>query len=150
MFVAAMNPHVHLDRLDPAHPLELPFLEDAEEFRLEVEAEGRPPHPERASRRVASSNRPMLFVVRAGEGPLFMAEELALDQVFGNGGAVDRNERFTPSRALAVDGTGDQLLAGPDLPRDEHRDRGLSHVGDEVVGLGHGFVSPDMSSNPSR
>jgi hypothetical protein len=48
---------------------------------------------------------------RTGERSLFVAEELALDQVNGNRGAVDLHEGTRGERTLAVDVGGQQLLA---------------------------------------
>ena len=43
---------------------------------------------------VGDLEEPLAVRVGAGEGPLAMAEELALDQVLGQGAAVDRDERL--------------------------------------------------------
>src|SRR5213593_4440625 len=48
----------------------------------------------------------------AGECPFFVPEQLRLDQILGDGGAVDFDERLLGARALAVDLPGDELLAG--------------------------------------
>ena len=55
----------------------------------------------------------------AGEGALLVAEQLALDQPRGQGGAVDLDERLVRAPAAGVDRPGDQLLAGPGLAGDE-------------------------------
>ena len=52
---------------------------------------------------------------RTGERPLLMTEQLALDQLGRDRGAVDFHERTGGKRALAVDVRGQQLLAGPGL-----------------------------------
>ena len=49
---------------------------------------------------------------RAGEGALHVPEELALDEVLGDGAAVDGDERAVHARAAAVELAGDELLAG--------------------------------------
>ena len=53
--------------------------------------------------------------VGAGEGAAFVAEQLALQQRFGDGGAVDGQERRGGPAAVVVQGAGDQLLAGAAL-----------------------------------
>ena len=63
--------------------------------------------------------RPVL--VRPGERTLQVAEELALDQGRAERGEADRHERAGPSRAVAMDRPGDQLLAGAALAGDQHR-----------------------------
>ncbi len=56
----------------------------------------------------------------AGEGALLVAEELALQQSHGNGGAVDLDEGAPAPRAAIVNGAGDQLLAGAGFALDQH------------------------------
>jgi hypothetical protein len=48
-----------------------------------------------------------------------VAEDLALHQVMGNGGAVEGDEGLIPTRAALVDGLGAHLLAGAALAGDE-------------------------------
>jgi len=48
-----------------------------------------------------------------------VAEELGLEQVLGNGGAVHLDELRLRSRAALVDDTGDEPLARPRLAREE-------------------------------
>jgi hypothetical protein len=57
----------------------------------------------------------------AGEGPGLVPEKLGLDQGFGQGRAVHRDERFLPAGRQAVETLGDQFLAGSALADDQHR-----------------------------
>lgn len=57
----------------------------------------------------------------AGEGALLVAEELALDEPLGDRRGVDGDEGAIPARTEFVDRPGDDLLAGPALPRDDRR-----------------------------
>ncbi len=59
--------------------------------------------------------------------PLPMAEQLALDQLLGNGGAVDVDERLVARVAHGVDGVGDQFLARAALAEDQHAAVGAGH-----------------------
>ena len=59
---------------------------------------------------------------RAGERPLGVAEQLALEQVLGDGPAVDRHERAVLARAAPVDLAGDELLAGSGRAGDQDAD----------------------------
>ena len=81
--------------------------------------------------------------VGAGEGPLLVTEELRLEQGLGQGGAVDLDEGLVASRAVAVQGLGDQLLAGARLPGDEHRRLGGGDVADHLEEFLHGRRSAD-------
>ena len=56
----------------------------------------------------------------AGEGPFLVTEQLRLEQVLGNGCAVDGDEGRVAARAEHVQRPGEQLLAGPALAFDEH------------------------------
>ena len=54
----------------------------------------------------------------AGEGALFVAEQLGFDQLAGHGGAVQRDEGLLAPRAAVVQGARDQFLAGAGLAQD--------------------------------
>ena len=74
--------------------------------------------------RCASSKRPFRRDDGAGEGPLFVSEQLRLEQRLGQRGARHGDERRGLARALGVDGAREQFLAGSALPEDQ--DRGLA------------------------
>ncbi len=85
--------HVHLDRLVAADALERAALQHAQNFRL------------RRGRHVADfveENRAVVallefadaLVRRAGERAAFVAEQFAFQKLFGNGGAIDGEERL--------------------------------------------------------
>ena len=65
---------------------------------------------------------------RAGERALLVAEQLALQQRLGQGGAVEADERPVPPRAARVDRPGDQFLADAALAADQHRRLRLGHA----------------------
>ena len=62
-----------------------------------------------------------LLLGRAGERSLLVAEQLGLDQLLGNGRAVDLDEALAAAQAVAVDGARDELLADAALALDQHR-----------------------------
>ena len=64
----------------------------------------------------------------AGEGALHVSEEFALDEAGRDGAAVDLDQGALLTRAAAVDGTGDQLLARSRLTGDEHGGIGGRHL----------------------
>ena len=60
------------------------------------------------------------LVARAGKSAFDIAEQLAFQQVFGQGGAVERHKgRRVPGRVI-VDTLGKQLLSGTRFPGDQH------------------------------
>ena len=60
----------------------------------------------------------------AGEGAALVAEQLALEQVFRNRRAVQRDEGFAGPGAEVVQAAGDPLLAAAGVAADEDIDRG--------------------------
>jgi hypothetical protein len=59
----------------------------------------------------------------AGKGAFLVAEELALEQAFGHGGAIQTDERARRSQALLVNQSRAEFLARAGLAIDE--DRGI-------------------------
>ena len=57
--------------------------------------------------------------VRAGKGAPRVAEELALEEVFRNSGAIDRNKRTVSPKAKVVNRPRHKLLAGAAFTRKE-------------------------------
>src|SRR6476659_8439587 len=70
-----------------------------------------------------------------GERALLMAEQLALDQLGRNRGAIHFHERTRGKRAFAMDVGSEQLLAGPRLSRQQDADVGSRHLGRLLHGL---------------
>ena len=62
-----------------------------------------------------------------------MAEELALDEGFGDGAAVEGDERLLLPGAVVVDGLRDQFLSRPALPGDQDVGLGGGHLLEEVI-----------------
>ena len=85
----------------------------------------------------ASSKRPFLRCVGAGERALFVAEELRLDQRFGQRAATDLDERLPRPQRVVVDGLRDELLAGARLAADEDGRVGARHLHDLLADLPH-------------
>jgi GNAT superfamily N-acetyltransferase len=104
--------HRHADGLLAADALELAVLQDAQQLGLgglvQVADLVEEDRAAVGQLELAAPQRN-----RARERPLLVAEELAFDEVGGNGSAVHLHERTRGERALAVDVRGQQLLAGP-------------------------------------
>ena len=73
-------------------------LEEAEQLRLEVEAE-LADFVEEEGAVAGGADQAELVAVGAGEGAAAVAEQLAFEQVAGDGGAVERDERLLPARS---------------------------------------------------
>src|SRR5262245_65293230 len=66
-----------------------------------------------------------------GERAFFMAEELAFEQVLGDGVAVDGDERAVLLRAPAVERLRHHFLAGAAFSENQDWRRGRSHLANE-------------------
>ena len=76
----------------------------------------------------AISNRPLRCAIAPVKAPLLVAEELALDECRGQGGAVELDEGPPPPRAQRVEGVGEEVLAHAGLALEEHGRRGRRHL----------------------
>src|SRR5438128_4930925 len=113
------HPYVYPERVLAADPLERLLLERAQDFRLGLEAHVADlVQEERAA--VGELELATTPRQRAGEGPLLVAEQLGLDQLLGDGRAIDLDEGALAARRLHVDGPRHQLLAAAVLAVDQH------------------------------
>ena len=121
--------------LAPADPLDDAFLEEAQQLDLERQ---------RDVAHLIEEQRPALRqfdladvrLDRAGERAALVAEQLGLEQVLGDGGAIDRDE-LALAPALLVHGPGEQLLAGAASPQEHHGHVGGRHALDGLGDLQH-------------
>ena len=80
----------------------------------------------------------------AGESALFVAEELGVDELAGNGAAVDADEWATAAVAAVVDGAGDYFLAGARFAEQQHGGVGDA---DQVDALHDGGKADGVADN---
>ena len=87
---------------------------------------------------LATSKRPLLSRVRAGEGAAHVAEQLALEQGLGDRGAVLADERAGPAAGpLKWMARATSSLPGPALALDQHRDVAVRHLVEQVEDVPH-------------
>ena len=79
----------------------------------------------------------------AGERAAFMAEEFALEQLFGNRGAIDRKKRLLAAVAVMINRAGDEFLAGAAFTGDERGGVAGGHLADELENLLHRLTAAD-------
>jgi hypothetical protein len=110
-----------------AERLELALLQDTQQLRLQRRAHGADLVEEDGA---AVSERELAFLGRRGarERAANVAEELRFEERFGNGGAIDPDQRHIALRAAIVNRARDQLLAGAGLAGDQHRALGLGNA----------------------
>jgi hypothetical protein len=107
------------ERVLAADALERLLLERAQHLRLRLEAHVADlVQEERAA--VGQLELAVATRQRSGEGALLVAEQLGLDQLFRDRGAVDLDERALAPHRLDVNGARDQLLAAAVLAVDQH------------------------------
>ena len=134
-----------LIELAPSHAGERGRLQHTQQPDLELERhlrdlveEQRPP--------VGALEVPLVQPIGAGEAAALVAEQLAFDQVRGDGAAVHGQERFLAAAAQGVDGQGDHVLAGAGLAGDQDAGVGAGHAADQVVDGLHGRRRADQRS----
>ncbi len=86
---------------------------------------------------------------RPCEGPFFVAEQLALQERFGDCRAVHGKVRLRRPIAVAVDRPRDPLFARPALPADKHVDALISDAADRLVDLLQGWTVSDQGVSGS-
>ena len=113
------DPHIHRNLGAPANPADLPRLQRAQQAGLRLQR-----HIANLieKQRAAMGLLKFAGVARdgAGERALLMPEQLAFDQLGGNGGSVDRHERPVFAVAQLMDRLGHQFLAGPAFAQHQH------------------------------
>ena len=107
------------------------LLDEAQQLGLEVEADvANLVEEERAA--VGAADDAGEGGVGAGEGALAVAEQLALEHVAGDRGAVEGHERPVGAIGRAMDHAREHLLAGAGLAGEEDRQRARGEAAREV------------------
>src|SRR5205823_10148783 len=111
-------------------------LERAQELRLERQGELADLVEEQRAARCLEEE-PLARRVSVREGAAHVTEELALQQRLGERGAVHDDERTGLPPPAVVEGSGDELLAGTRLARDQHGGVGVHDPIEQIVEPSH-------------
>ena len=111
--------HVDVDGGGGAHRLDLAVLQHPQHLGLGARRHVADLVEEHGAA-VGGDELADLLAHRAGEAALLVAEQLGLDQLLGDGRAVDLDQRVRVPLTGAMDGARHQLLAGAALAGDEH------------------------------
>ncbi len=131
-----------------AEPPDLPVLEHAEEFRLEGKGQV-PDLVQEKGPAVGFLDEADLVPRGPRERPSGIAEELALQEVVGNGPAIDGDEFPGPPRARLMDGPGHQLLSGAAFTGDENGGAAVFDPVDKGPHPQEAGVLPDKQGHPA-
>ena len=126
--------HIHLFWAGRTDRDEVALLDDPQQFGLYRRTDI-PDLVQKERAAVGLLQQTFLVHHRAGEGTAQMPEQLAFQQGVGQGGAVQRNKRFFPAQAVAVQGAGDQFLAGARFTQDHDVGIAGRHLEGQVVDL---------------
>ncbi len=132
----ADDPRVDGDRLPAADPLDHPFLDEAKQLDLERQRDVADLVEEQGAA-MGELDLALVGLDRSGEGALLVAEQFGLEQVLGDGGAVDRDEGAAGAVARLVEAAGEQFLAGAAGAEQHHRHAGIGDPLDRPGDLEH-------------
>ena len=136
--------NIHFAGAQRSHSLHFLILEHAQELRLRGERHiSDLIQKQRASMGVLEQAR--LVVRGPGERTLHVAEQLALEQRFHDGRAVEHDVAAGSHRAEPVERAGDQVFTRPGLPRDQQRPIVRSHAPDAPEHFPHLRAAADDS-----
>src|ERR1051326_8759500 len=130
------DPHIHLDDSVSTEPLDFSLLKDPQKIRL---------HIERKLTNFVKENRATIRLFEesfaesngAGEGALFMAEQLTLQQAFTECTAIHHKISFICAGAIPVNGICDVLFAGPTRADDQNRPLARPDPAEYAIDLPH-------------
>ena len=140
------HPGVDANRLRIADAFKLLLLQHAQQLDLQVVRRGVDlVQEDRAGvRRLEPADA---VIDRAGEGAANVPEQLAFQQALAERAAIDLDVRAGAAAAEAVDGGGDQFLAGARLAQQQHRGLAAGHAPGQAIDVLHGLAGPDDAGN---
>src|SRR5678815_1593739 len=131
-----------------AKAAERPLLQHAQQLHLRRRRHlGDLVQEERAA--VRQLEAPFAAIGGAGERPLLVAEDFALEQRFRNRGAIDRHERLVRARAQLMNHLRHELLAGARLAPDQYGGGGRRRLLDDLIDLPHAGAAADHAAEAS-
>ena len=125
-----------------ADALELALLQHAQQLGLERRAH-RPDLVEEERALVRLLEAALARADRAGECAAHVAEQLRLEQRFGNRAAVDRDEPVRAARAVVMDRARGELLSGAGLSGDQDRARSCRDGLEQLKQVAHHAAAAD-------
>ena len=127
-----------------ADAFEFVFLEDAEEFDLELVADA-VDFVEEDGATVSGFEAAGAIFDGAGEGAFGVSEEFAFEEAFGEGAAVDADEGSGGAGAEFVEGAGDEFFAGAGFACEQDGGGGGCDLAGHAVDFEHRRAVADES-----
>ena len=93
----SQDAHIHPDLLRPSDTLDLPVLQHPQQLHLNIRLQFADLIQKYGSV-IGAFETSQMPRHGTGEGPFFVAEQLAVHHRFGNGAAVDTDQRLIPAR----------------------------------------------------
>jgi len=134
--------HVDGDHARATDALHLPRFEHAQELGLKADVELADLIQEQRAA-IGHLEAPLLAVGGASERAAFVTEQYAFDEIGRDGAAVLNDERSLRAFGRAMNGAGDELLAGAGFPANEHGQVGCSNLLENRKNLAHSHAVPD-------
>src|SRR6185503_16841816 len=119
---------------DPTYTLELPFLQDTQQFDLDRCREFSNLIQKNHST-IGHLELALFLRDRAGKRSLFVSEQFALNQSFRNRAAIDGYKWLSRAGAVAMNGASGQLLAGSAFATQKHGCFRGSNAGEKMEDL---------------
>src|SRR5918995_1180475 len=138
---------IDFDAASAADTLELALLKHAQELFLRGERQ-LPYFVQKDRSLVGELEATFALSDRAGKGALLVPEELAFQECLRQGRTVDLDQRSGGVGRVTVDDGGDELLAGPGLPRDQHGRVRPGNPAHDLVNVLHGGTIADKNLVP--
>src|SRR5690349_7573878 len=124
-------PDIYRYGLVSSHPLDLALLQHAQQSHLGLGGQ-LADFVQKKDPPVCPLEAPALLGDRSGEGPLFVAKQLTVDEAIRYGAAVDLDKGAILAWRGEMDGVGDYLLPRAGLPHQEHSIGKRRHLPDHL------------------
>ena len=126
-----------MQRRGPPHPAKFPGLQHPQQVNLHLHR-NIAHFVKKEGSGIDHFKAALLGIFGVGEGAFLVAEELALQELIGEGPAVEGNEGSVTPRALGMDSTGHQFFTGAGFPGDQDGGIAFGHVDNGLEQLEHG------------
>ena len=130
------HPHIGLDRCMTTHAVKTTLAQNPQQARLQLKRHIANFIEEQGTA-IGLLKAPAPLTLCAGESAPLVAEQFALEQLFGDSRRIDGHEWTACARRVLVQSARDQLLAGAGFAGDQHGDMALAQAADGAEHILH-------------